>query len=109
MGEGGFLNGRSRMGLTAGVLLTAVLAGAVGGAVMRWVQASNATTSEPASTPVIILSVADLLRDGKDALEIRALADRLAEGGFLVLDAQAVLAAPSALYLQAGQEQETAQ
>jgi hypothetical protein len=50
----------------------------------------------------MILSVADLLRGGTDPLEIRALADRLADGGFLVLDAQAVLAAPSELYLPAG-------
>jgi hypothetical protein len=34
---------------------------------------------------------------------IRALTARLADGGFLVLDAQAVLAAPDTLYLPFGQ------
>ena len=103
MGEGRLANAPDSMGVIAGVLLTAALAGAFGGAVMQWVQASIFAAGEPASTPVMILSVGDLLRGGTDALEIRALADRLAESGFLVLDAQAVLAAPSQLYLQAGQ------
>ena len=93
----------NRAGLVAALLLGAVMAGAVGGAGLRWIQERGVAEDPAVPPPVIILSVAELLRSGKDALEIRALADQLADGGFLVLDAQAVLAAPPALYLQAGQ------
>jgi hypothetical protein len=92
-----------RLSFAAGPLLAAVLAGAVGGAALQSIRDTGVAGGQGPSTPVIILSIGDLLRDGTDALEIRALADRLAEGGFIVLDAQAVLAAPSELYLHAGQ------
>ena len=49
--------------------------------------------------PVVILDLGQAVRAGKDAAAIRAMADRLAGAGLLVLDAQAVLAAPAALYL----------
>jgi hypothetical protein len=91
-----------RLSFAAGTLLAAVLAGAFGGAALQSLRDTGVAGGQGPSTPVIILSVADLLRGGKNALEIRALADRLADGGFLVLDAQAVLAAPSELYLHAG-------
>jgi len=58
--------------------------------------------------PVILLDLADAVRgvppgalDARVA-EARAQAKRLAAGGFLVLDAQAVIAAPPELYLAAG-------
>jgi hypothetical protein len=91
-----------RLSFADGTLLAAGLAGAVGGAALQSIQDSGVAGGEGPSAPVMILSVGDLLRDGTDALQIRVLADRLAESGFLVLDAQAVLAAPSELYLQAG-------
>ena len=98
MGEGG----GNRAGFVAALLLGAVMAGAVGGGGLRWIQDQGVADDPAVPPPVIILSVAELLRSGKDALEIRALADQLAAGGFLVLDAQSVLAAPPSLYLQPG-------
>jgi hypothetical protein len=79
------------------------LISAFGGAGLRWVQEQGAAERSAVTAPVIIVSVGELLRGGSDAVAIRALTARLADGGFLVLDAQAVLAAPPALYLQAGQ------
>ena len=86
----------------AAILLAAALAGAIGGfgghrLAERWLE-TDATTQPP----VIILSVADALLAGRDAGQIRGLAERLGDGGFVVLDAQAVLAAPDALYLPFG-------
>ena len=103
MGEGGANGAGSGLGLVAGLLMVVAVGALVGAAGLRWVQGLDSASERAASAPVIILSVADLVRGGKDALEIRALAKRLADGGFLVLDAQAVLAAPPGLYLQAGQ------
>jgi len=99
VGEGG----ENRAGLIAPLLLGAAMAGAVGGGGLRWIQDQGVADDPAVPPPVIILSVAELLRSGKDALEIRALADQLADGDFLVLDAQAVLAAPPERYLRARQ------
>ena len=85
----------------AAMLLAAALAGAIGGA-GRIGSPKRGGDRCPAPPPVIILSVADVLLAGRDAGQIRGLADRLADGGFVVLDAQAVLAAPDALYLPFG-------
>jgi hypothetical protein len=53
--------------------------------------------------PVILLDLADAVRGvPPGALDARDRAKRLAAGGFLVLDAQAVIAAPPELYLAAG-------
>ena len=58
--------------------------------------------------PVILLDLAEAVRDlppgALDAgvADARARAKRLAAGGFLVLDAQAVIAAPPELYLAPG-------
>jgi hypothetical protein len=58
--------------------------------------------------PVILLDVAQVARNADPAAlgavlgRQRAQAERLAAGGFLVLDAQAVIAAPSELYLAPG-------
>jgi hypothetical protein len=101
--EGASNKARNSIGLFAGVLLAAAFVGAFGGAGLRWMQEQGAARASTGPTPVIIVSVGDLLRGGEDALAIRALTARLADGGFLVLDAQAVLAAPPALYLPAGQ------
>jgi hypothetical protein len=108
VGESGSILAGTRLGLVAWLLIGAVVGGAVGAAGLRLLQERVSADHAGDGAPMVIVSVADLVRGGKDALEIRALADRLADGGFLVLDTQAVLAAPSELYLQAGQEQETA-
>lgn len=105
MGERHSPKADKRLSFAAGTSLAAVLAGAVGGAALQSIRDTGIAGGQGPSTPVMILSVAELLHGGTEALEIRVLADRLADGGFLVLDAQAVLAAPSGLYLQAGQEQ----
>ncbi|MFE8032861.1 hypothetical protein [Thiohalocapsa marina] len=86
------------------VLLLSVLGGALGSAVFQAVQAQLAAGMPPESPPLVILNLADAVRAGQDAAGIRAMAERLADGGFLVLDAQAVLAAPAALYLGQGGE-----
>jgi hypothetical protein len=103
VGEGRSNKALKSIGLFAGVLLAAALVGAFGGAGLRWVQEQGAAEYAFGPAPVIIVSVGELLRGGQDAVAIRALAARLADSGFLVLDAQAVLAAPPALYLQAEQ------
>jgi hypothetical protein len=102
VGEGDSQKAGNSVGL-AGVLVVAVLGGVVGAASLFLTQQRGEPANPTASTPVIILSVADRLRSGEDALAIRARADRLAAGGFLVLDAQAVLAAPPALYRPVGE------
>jgi hypothetical protein len=104
VGEGGSTHAGNRLGLVTGLLVAAAVSGAVGGTGVRLLQEWGFAGHPAARNPVIILSVADLLRGGKDALAVRALAGRLADGGFLVLDAQAVLAAPPELYLQAAEE-----
>lgn len=93
------------MRLSAAVLIGALLAGAIGGIgasqlAEGWIGTGADERSQP---PLIILSVADALMAGHDARQIRALAERLADGGFLVLDGQAVLAAPAELYLPLGE------
>jgi hypothetical protein len=89
--------------VSAAMLLAAALAGAIGGfGAHRLAERWLATDASP-QPPVIVLSVADALLAGRDAGQIRGLAERLADGGFVVLDAQAVLAAPDTLYLPFGQ------
>ena len=103
MAEGGSNKVRNSVGLSVAVVIVAALVGAFGGAGLRWVQQQGAAEASAVTAPVVILSVGELLRGGEDAVAIRAPTARLADGGFLVLDAQAVLAAPPVLYLQAGQ------
>jgi hypothetical protein len=91
--------------LSAAWLFGALLAGAFGGIgssqlAQGWLGPGADERSQP---PLIILSVADAVMAGRDARQIRALAERLADGGFLVLDEQAVLAAPGELYLPLGE------
>ena len=90
------------------VLVVSAIAGALGGAGLRALQDRGSEDATALRPPVLVLSVADALRAGRDATAIRGLAQRLADGGFLVLDAQAVLAAPRALSLaelsQSGRE-----
>ena len=102
MGEGDTQKAGNGVGL-AGVGLVAALGGVLGAGGVFLAQQRGEPANPTAATPVIILSVADRLRSGEDALAIRARADRLAAGGFLVLDAQAVLAAPPALYRPVGE------
>jgi hypothetical protein len=94
--------------MLAVVLLVSALAGALGGAGLRAIQDRGGDETAALRPPVLVLSVAEALRAGQDAAAIRGLAQRLADGGFLVLDAQAVLAAPRALSLaelsQSGRE-----
>jgi len=87
--------------LTAGLLMTALLAGALGGVAASqlgqgWMGIGADSRAQP---PLIMLSVAEAVMAGRDAREIRALAERFADAGFVVLDGQAVLAAPAELYL----------
>jgi hypothetical protein len=84
------------------MLLAAALAGAIGGFGAHRLADRWLATDASRQPPVIILSVADALLAGRDAGQIRGLAERLADGGFVVLDAQAVLAAPNTLYLPFG-------
>ena len=90
------------------VLVVSAIAGALGGAGLWAIQDRGSDETAALRPPVLVLSVADALRAGRDATAIRGLAQRLADGGFLVLDAQAVLAAPRALSLaelsQSGRE-----
>ena len=88
--------------VSAAMLLAAALAGAIGGFGAHRLAESWLATDALTQPPVITLSVADALLAGLDAGQIRGLAERLADGGFVVLDAQAVLAAPDALYLPFG-------
>jgi len=87
--------------LSAAWLVGALLAGALGGIgssqlAQGWLGPYADERSQP---PLIIFSVADALMAGRDARQIRALADGFSDAGFLVLDGQAVLAAPGELYL----------
>jgi hypothetical protein len=88
--------------MLAVVLLVSALAGALGGAGLRAIQDRGSDDTAALRPPVLVLSVADALRAGRDATAIRGLAQRLADGGFLVLDAQAVLAAPQELFVPKG-------
>ncbi|MFE8034502.1 hypothetical protein [Thiohalocapsa marina] len=87
-----------------GVVLLSILGGALGSAAFQAVQAHFVVEDASAPPPLVILNLADALRAGRDAAGIRAMAERLADGGFVVLDAQAVLAAPGELYLGQGGE-----
>jgi hypothetical protein len=82
--------------------LAGVLGGLIGGLVADRLTALD--QNDPAN-PILVLSVADWLRSGQDGEAIRTLADGLADHGFLVLDHQAVLAAPEALYLPPTEDQ----
>jgi hypothetical protein len=95
-------------GLSTALVIGALLAGALGGILASpLTQGGMATGAEErAQPPLVILSVADALMAGRDARAIRALAERFADGGFLVLDAQAVLAAPAELYLPLAEGQD---
>lgn len=86
------------------VLVLCVLAGYLGARfAMRPIGERLAET-----TPVAVLDVQRALADAggqdKDAVVRRysAIARRLAQAGYLVLDAQAVLSAPDALYVRNG-------
>jgi hypothetical protein len=94
---------RSTPRLPAQVLALSVLSGALAAAAFQALEARLADDGADVQPPLIILDVAAAIAAGKDAAAIRATADRLADAGLLVLDAQAVLAAPTALYVpQAG-------
>lgn len=88
--------------LTAGVLLVALGAGYLG-AQLALQPMRAALETRP---PVVVLDLATVLKGvdadatGRVITAQRELATRLAEGGVLVLDAQAVLAAPADAYLK---------
>jgi len=84
------------------VLLVSAAAGAFSAAGLRLIDDGRPDRTWALRPPIIVLSVADALRAGQDAGDIRARARRLADGGVLVLDAQAVLAAPQALSVPNG-------
>lgn len=86
------------------LLFGAVLVGAVVGLGISQKRLSALAWDAARQPPVVILSVADAIRAGLDAEQIRVFSERLADRGFLVLDAQAVLAAPAALSLSLGEE-----
>ncbi len=86
------------------LLFGAVLAGAVVGLGISQKRLSVRAQDAARQPPVVILSVAEAVRAGLDAGQIRMFSERLAERGFLVLDAQAVLAAPAELSLPLGDE-----
>ncbi|MBK1621532.1 hypothetical protein CKO42_24590 [Lamprobacter modestohalophilus] len=81
------------------LLFGAVLAGAVVGLGISQKRLAALAGDAARQPPVVILSVSEAVRAGLDAGQIRVFAERLAERGFLVLDGQAVLAAPAELYL----------
>ncbi|MFP4077019.1 MAG: hypothetical protein ACLFTD_11145 [Halochromatium sp.] len=85
------------------LLFGAVLAGAVVGLGISQKRLSALVGDTARQPPVVILSIADAIRTGLDAEQIRVFSERLAERGFLVLDAQAVLAAPAVLSLPLGE------
>ncbi|MBK5941856.1 hypothetical protein CCR96_21965 [Halochromatium roseum] len=86
------------------LLFGAVLAGAVVGLGISQKRLAALARDAAGQPPVIILSVSEAVRAGLDAGQIRVFAERLGERGFLVLDAQAVLAAPAELSLPMGEE-----
>lgn len=88
-----------RTSLSGASLAIPLLAGVLGGLVGALVADRMLAEPDDQSTPILVLSVADWLRSGQDGEAIRTLAERLADHGYLVLDDQAVLAAPEALYL----------
>ncbi|MBK5969339.1 MULTISPECIES: hypothetical protein [Thiorhodovibrio] len=92
--------GAKRTSLSGASMAIPVLVGALGGLVGALVADRIAAEPDNQANLVVVLSVADWLRGGQDGEAIRTLAERLAEHGFLVLDDQAVLAAPEELYLQ---------
>ncbi|MEA1052562.1 hypothetical protein U5801_22530 [Lamprobacter modestohalophilus] len=81
------------------LLFGAVLAGAVVGLGISQKRLAALAGDAARQPPVVILSVSEAVRAGLDAGQIRVFAERLGERGFLVLDEQAVLAAPAELYL----------
>jgi len=96
----------SRVGMPSLVVAQAVLtaAGASGYLGARW--AADVLRSElTLRPPVILFDMAgavqgvDPAQVGASVSRAKERAKRLAEGGFLVLDAQAVVAAPAELYL----------
>ncbi|EIC24011.1 hypothetical protein [Thiorhodovibrio frisius] len=88
-----------RTSLSGASMAIPVLVGALGGLVGALVADRMMAELDVQATPILVLSVADWVRGGQDGEAIRTLAERLAEHGFLVLDDQAVLAAPEELYL----------
>ena len=91
--------------LLAGTVILVALGGGYLGAQMALRPWQAALQTRP---PVVVLDLASALK-GVDANTVgqviaakRDLAARLAEGGVLVLDAQAVLAAPTEIYLKRG-------
>ncbi|MEA3643526.1 MAG: hypothetical protein VBE63_26865 [Lamprobacter sp.] len=86
------------------LLFGAVLAGAVVGLGISQKRLAALAGDAARQPPVVILSVAEAVRAGLDAGQIQVFSERLAARGFLVLDAQAVLAAPAELSLPLGEK-----
>lgn len=97
---------RSGRGVFPGVLMLSVLIVAVGSAcVGAWWAGEQLRAELTLRPPVVLFDMAGAVQ-GLEASELgaavaraKAQARRLAEGGVLVLDAQAVIAAPPDLYL----------
>ena len=93
-----------RLSLLPAVFLGLVAAGASGYLGARWT-AESLRTELALRPPVILFDMAGAVRDaepaqlGAEVARQKEQAERLATGGFLVLDAQAVIAAPPELYL----------
>lgn len=86
-------------------VLLAVIAGGGAGYLAAMLTGQGLGAELALRPPVILVDVAQVARTADPAAlrsalgRQRAQAERLAAGGFLVLDAQAVIAAPSELYL----------
>jgi hypothetical protein len=106
---------RSGRGVSPWVLVLSVLTAAVAsaciGAGWAWEQLRAELTLRP---PVVLFDIASAVRDVPPAqlaavvARETARARRLAEGGVLVLDAQAVIAAPPDIYLVRSRPSESA-
>lgn len=97
---------RGRPVLPWPLVLLMLVAAAVGAAFLgaRWT-AEGFQTELALRPPVVLFDLAEAVREvppeelGAAVARARERAERLAAGGFLVLDAQAVIAAPPELYL----------
>jgi len=93
-----------RLSLLTAVLLVLAAAGVSTYLCARWT-AESLRTELALRPPVILFDMAGAVRDveparlGAAVAQQKEQAKRLAAGGFLVLDAQAVIAAPPELYL----------
>jgi hypothetical protein len=89
-------------------VLLVLVAAAVGAAFLgAWWTAESLSTELALRPPVVLFDMAEAVREvpperlGAAVAQAKAQAERLAAGGFLMIDAQAVIAAPPELCLGA--------